>query len=145
MHVRMILADKGAMVVTISRTASLADAAAVLRDHRVGALVVSDDGTTVDGIISERDLVLSLAAHGASALGRPVSDAMTREVVTCRPDDHVGHLMALMTSQRMRHLPVLDDDGRLAGIVSIGDVVKHRLGELEVENEQLYDYLHQGR
>jgi CBS domain-containing protein len=144
-HVRKILTLKGAAVVTIGRSASLAEAAARLRDERVGALVVSDDGVTIDGIVSERDIVRSLASHGASTLGRPVGEAMTSDVLTCRPDDTVDRLMVLMTTQRIRHVPVVDDDGRLAGIVSIGDVVKHRVSELEAENHVLHEYLHQGR
>ena len=145
MYVRTILSGKGVEVATIARSASLAQAAAVLRDRRVGALVVSADGKRIDGIVSERDIVRCLASHGASALGRTVAEAMTAEVVTCRPNDHVGYLMALMTEERIRHVPVLDDDGLLGGIVSIGDVVKHRLGELQAENESLHEYLHQGR
>ena len=141
MHVQSILAIKGSAVATIAPSATLGDATAALRDHGVGALVVSDDGATVAGIISERDIVRALAAHGAGTLGRTVDSAMSRHVVTCAPADTVHSLMELMTGRRIRHLPVVDD-GVLAGIVSIGDVVKHRLGELEHENSQLHDYIH---
>ena len=127
MNVQSILAGKGTDVATIRHGASLSDAAAVLRDRGVGALVVSDDGQQIDGIISERDVVRALAAHGASALGRTVASVMSTDVVTCRPADSV------------------DTQGRLSGIVSIGDVVKSRLGALENENQALVEYLHQGR
>ncbi len=145
MNVQSILAGKGADVATIGHVASLSDAAAVLRDRGVGALVVSDDGRHIDGIVSERDVVRALAAHGASALGRTVGSAMSANVVTCRSDDSVEALMISMTERRIRHLPVVDDDGLLAGIVSIGDVVKSRLSELETENQALVEYLHHGR
>jgi len=145
MHVRSILESKGADVATITGEASLGDAAAQLRDLAVGALVVSPDGATIAGILSERDVVRAVAAHGASALGRPVQSVMSTEVTTCLPTDSVPRLMELMTEHRIRHLPVVGDDGRLCGIVSIGDVVKARLGELEGDNRALADYLHQGQ
>jgi CBS domain-containing protein len=107
-------------------------------------LVVSANGRTIDGILSERDVVRALAAHGGSTLGRQVSSAMSANVVVCQPDDTVDQLMAMMTDRRIRHLPVLDTAGEIAGIISIGDVVKARLGELELENNQLHDYI-QGR
>ena len=144
-NVQSILARKGSNVATIAQHASLADAAAKLRDHGVGALVVSADSQHIEGIISERDVVRSLAAHGSSALGRTISSAMSVDVVTCAPDDSVEELMVSMTERRIRHLPVLDGEGLLAGIVSIGDVVKARLGQLETENQALFEYLHQGR
>lgn len=145
MNVRSILERKGADVATIDGSASLADAAARLRDLGVGALVVSPDGATIVGIVSERDVVRAAAAHGASALGRAVESVMSASVTTCRPTDAVPRLMELMTEHRIRHLPVVDDGGNLCGIVSIGDVVKARLGELEDENRVLADYLHQGQ
>lgn len=143
MNVKKILARKGTDVVTITPSATLGDATASLRDHGLGALVVSTDGARIDGILSERDVVRALAAHGASTLGRTVSSAMSDEVITCDPMDTVDELMAMMTERRIRHLPVVQD-GTLAGIISIGDVVKGRLGQLEQENDQLYDYI-QGR
>ena len=145
MNVRSILERKGADVATIDIDASLADAAARLRDHRVGALVVSPDHTAIVRIVSERDVVRAVASHGASALGRTVESVMSFDVTTCTPADGVPRLMELMTDHRIRHLPVVDDVGRLCGIVSIGDVVKARLEELEGENRALADYLHQGR
>ena len=145
MNVQSILALKGTAVATVTQAASLADAAQLLRDHGVGALVVSGDARAIEGIISERDLVRSIATHGAGALGRSVGSTMSVDVVTCSANDGVDRLMALMTDRRIRHLPVVDDTGRLAGIISIGDVVKSRLTELESENRALFDYLHQGQ
>jgi CBS domain-containing protein len=145
MNVQSILATKGFDVATVGQEASLADAAARLRDHGVGALVVSKDGHHIDGIVSERDVVRALAAHGAGALGRTVGSVMSTTVVTCVADDSVEDLMSSMTERRIRHLPVVDGQGLLAGIVSIGDVVKARLGQLQVENDALTEYIHQGR
>ena len=145
MNVQSILARKGSDVAIVDQQASLADAAASLRDRSVGALVVSGDGRHIDGIVSERDLVRALAAHGSSALGRSVASAMSVDVVTCAVQDSVEELMVSMTERRIRHLPVVDGEGLLAGIVSIGDVVKARLGQLETENQALFEYLHQGR
>ncbi|MGI9645490.1 MAG: CBS domain-containing protein [Ilumatobacteraceae bacterium] len=144
MNVQSILAAKGSAVATIDSAATLADATSSLRDHGVGALVVSSDGSTIDGILSERDVVRALASHGVSTLGRAVSTAMSGHVVTCVMSDSVDELMAMMSEKRIRHLPVVDDAEALAGIVSIGDVVKARLGQLQKENDQLYDYI-QGR
>ncbi len=145
MNVQSILGVKGTDVATVSRAASLADAAAQLRDRGIGALVVSDDGVDIDGIVSERDIVRALAAHGAGALGRTVGSAMSTDVVTCRCEDSVHALMASMTERRIRHLPVVTDAEELAGIISIGDVVKARLAELEDENQALFQYISQGR
>lgn len=145
MNVQSILGVKGSGVVTVREDISLGDAASILRDQRVGALVVSNDGQHIDGIISERDVVRALANHGASVLGRPVSSAMSTDVITCRADDAVESLMVSMTERRIRHLPVVDDVGVLGGVISIGDVVKARLSQLETENQQLYDYITQGR
>jgi CBS domain-containing protein len=145
MNVHSILAAKGSDVAVIDRGASLSDAVAALRDRGVGALVVSADGRHIDGIVSERDIVRAVAAHGGGALGRSVSSVMSADVRTCCSGDPVERLMAEMTEHRVRHLPVVDDQGLLSGIVSIGDVVKSRLGELLDENQALVDYLHQGR
>jgi CBS domain-containing protein len=145
MNVQSILGTKGFDVATVGQEASLADAAARLRDRGVGALVVSDDGHHIDGIVSERDVVRALAAHGAGALGRTVGSVMSTTVVTCVADDSVEDLMSSMTERRIRHLPVVDGQGLLAGIVSIGDVVKARLSQLQVENDALTEYIHQGR
>ncbi|MFV0307377.1 MAG: CBS domain-containing protein [Desertimonas sp.] len=140
MNVQSILGNKGNAVATVRRQATLAEVAAQLRDLGVGALVVSDDGEHIAGIVSERDVVRALAAHGAGALGRDVASVMSAEVVTCGADDAVDTLMASMTERRIRHLPVVDGD-RLAGIISIGDVVKARLASLEGEREALVAYI----
>jgi CBS domain-containing protein len=145
MNVQSILNAKGVDVATVLPDASLAQAAAELRDRGVGALVVSSDGRTLVGILSERDVVRALAAHGASVLGRTVASTMSTQVVTCAAEDSVESLMAAMTERRIRHLPVVDAEGVLGGIVSIGDVVKLRLGQLESENQALHEYVHQGR
>jgi CBS domain-containing protein len=145
MNVRTILTSKGSDVATIDQQAPLGEAVAQLRDLGIGALVVSGDGQHIDGIISERDVVRALAAHGATVLGRTVASAMSKSVVTCRLDDTVEQLMASMTERRHRHLPVVDDDEVLSGIISIGDVVKARLGQLELENQALTEYIQQGR
>ena len=141
MHVQNILQTKGTAVATIAPDATLADATASLRDHGVGALVVSRDGSVIAGIVSERDVVRALAAHGASTLGRDVGSAMSATVTTCRGDDTVDRLMEIMTERRVRHVPVVDDADCLVGIISIGDVVKARVGQLETENNQLHDYI----
>ena len=142
MNVQSILSNKGTDVATIRSTGSLTDALASLRDHGVGALVVSDDGASIDGIVSERDIVRAVAEDGASTLSRAVSTCMSGDVFTCHPGDTIDALMSLMTSRRIRHLPVVDQNECLAGIISIGDVVKARLGELERENDQLHEYIH---
>ena len=145
MYVQSILAGKGDDVATITPDATVREAVALLNERRVGALVVSTDGHRIDGILSERDVVRSLAAHATAALDRSVADLMTRQVTTCAPKDTIEQLMWLMTDKRIRHLPVAGEDGGLAGIVSIGDVVKHRLGQLETENQALYEYITHGR
>jgi CBS domain-containing protein len=145
MNVDTILTSKGSDVATIDHHVSLSEAASQLRDLGIGALVVSADGRHIDGIISERDVVRALADHGASALGRTVGSVMSKAVVTCHCGDSVEELMASMTERRHRHLPVVDDEEVLLGIISIGDVVKARLGQLEHENQALTEYIHQGR
>lgn len=145
MLIEHILATKGPDVVTTSSTATVADAVALLKTFRIGAVVVSDDdGATAAGILSERDIVRALADDGAAALQRPVAQVMTSEVHTCPPSATLDDLMELMTARRIRHVPVMAG-GRLAGVVSIGDVVKHRVGELSVEAQTLHEYVHSGR
>lgn len=144
MRVSGILASKGATVTTISPEASLADVADVLRLRGVGALVVSTDGRHIEGIISERDVVCRLAERGELALSESVTAVMTDRVRTCSPEDAAEDLMRLMTEHRIRHLPV-EVDGVLSGIVSIGDVVKWRVTELEDETRHLHDYITTGR
>ena len=139
MTVRAILDLKGRDVVTIAPEKTLADAAALLSENRIGALVVVV-GERVSGILSERDIVRAVARDGEVALANKVSDKMTGTVVTCGPQDTMAAVMNRMTAGRFRHLPVVDN-GRLAGIVSIGDVVKFRLAEIERESSMLRDYI----
>ncbi len=140
MLVAAILARKGADVFTIDPDATVGAAIEALRVHRVGALVVSTDGVGVTGIVSERDVVRHLAEHGHPVLDQPVSSVMTGDVVTCTPTDTTEQLMALVTDRRIRHVPVIDAD-RLAGVVSIGDIVAARVRELEDETQLLHDYI----
>ena len=141
MNVQTILAHKGSEVATIAQTASLDEAVGVLGQKRIGALVVSGDGRAINGIISERDIVQRVATQGMAALTGTVGSAMTTDIVTCSASDGLDRLMELMTDRRIRHLPVVDERGQLCGIVSIGDVVKARLAELELENRALADYI----
>jgi CBS domain-containing protein len=143
MQLSTIIAAKGGSVVTIQPDAAVADLIAMLAEHNVGALVVSADGRTITGIVSERDVVHALA-HGAESLARPVAAIMTTHVFCAPPEAHIDELMHLMTEKRVRHIPVTDPDGVLLGIVSIGDVVKSRLGELEGERAALLDYITKG-
>jgi len=140
MNVETILRNKGNAVATIRRDAPLANAIEALRHHRVGALVVSADDESVAGIVGERDIVHALGRHGADLLTLTVADIMTSPVVTCDPADSVGALMAEMTNRRIRHLPVVRD-GRLCGIVSIGDLVKSRLDEVEFEASSMRSFI----
>ena len=144
MHVSAVLQSKGDAVATTTEEASVAEVISALARHGVGALVVSDDGRHVDGIVSERDVVRALAGSGTEVLAWPVRDIMTAEVVTCDRSMPIDVLAALMTDQRIRHVPVVTD-GVLAGIVSIGDVVKHRITELETETQAMRDYVLNGR
>ncbi len=141
MNVQSILGSKGNAVETIAQTASLFDAAQKLGERRIGALVVSGDGDAIEGIVSERDIVRATAGSGPEALANSVGSVMSTDVITCSCGDGVDQLMSLMTDRRIRHLPVVDEQGHLAGIISIGDVVKARLAELEHENEALTQYI----
>lgn len=141
MHVSTILARKGRDVVTLGPNATVGQAVTLLAENKIGVLVISTDGRSIRGILSERDIVRAMAEHSAIA-DLSVSDLMTRDVVTCKPHDTLAELMSLMTERRIRHLPVVEGD-RLAGIVSIGDVVKFRLAEIEDEAEALRLYVAQ--
>lgn len=142
MRIADVLKNKGAGVLSIAPDTLVSDLISGLVGRNVGAMVVvGPDGLV--GIVSERDVVRMLHDHGADALGRQVADIMTSEVITCSPEDSVDGLSVLMTNHRVRHVPVLED-GRLAGIVSIGDVVKTRMEELQAEREQLAAYITQG-
>ena len=142
MRIGEILAAKPSSgVVTIGREASVRDLLAVLAEHNIGACVVSDDGQGLDGIVSERDVVRRLHADPA-VLDQPVGEIMTSQVSTCATDDTLDQVMAQMTEGRFRHLPVVTD-GALVGVISIGDLVKHRIEELRFERDQLESYVHQ--
>ena len=140
MRIREVLRSKGSAVFTISPEAAIAELLDVLAQHNVGALVVSADGTTVAGIVSERDVVRHLQDRGAEILGDAVSSIMTSTVTTCGEQDTVEDLMREMTNRRIRHIPVLRD-GALIGVISIGDMVKSRIGELEYERSNLIGYI----
>jgi CBS domain-containing protein len=139
-----ILDGKGRDVTTVAPGASVADALSLLAEHNVGALVVSEDGNGLDGIVSERDIVRRLAADGSQALTAAVRDLMQSEVATCDTKADIEQLMNVMTEGRFRHVPVVED-GQLCGIISIGDVVKARIGELASEKDQLVGYIRTGR
>jgi CBS domain-containing protein len=140
MNVETILRNKGDTVATIHQNATVDEAVTLLHQKRVGALVVSDDGEHVDGILSERDIVAALALYSSELLPLRVAEVMTRPVVTCIPEDSVAELMAEMTNRRIRHFPVLRN-GKLCGIVSIGDLVKSRLDEIEFEASSLRSFI----
>jgi CBS domain-containing protein len=141
MRITDVLRGKGTNVVTVRPDSPVTELLDLLAHHGVGALVVSSDGATVEGIVSERDVVRRLQRDGAEMLHSPVSEIMTVEVATAEPDVHLDDLMVLMTEGRFRHVPVLVD-GALGGIVSIGDVVKNRIDELEIERDHLTAYIH---
>ena len=143
MQLSTIIAAKGGFVATIQPDATVGDLVAMLAEHGVGALVVSADGRSITGIVSERDVVRAMT-HGAEALSRPVASIMTTHVFCAPPEAHIDELMHVMTEKRVRHIPVTDSDGVLLGIVSIGDVVKSRLGELEGERAALLEYITKG-
>lgn len=140
MRINDVIRRKGAVVVTINPDATVGELLEQLSQHGIGALVVSGDGQGVDGIVSERDVVRHLHSRGVTVLQARVSEIMSAEVITCGPDDSVEQLMRQMTELRVRHIPVVVD-GALQGIVSIGDVVKHRMDELQLERDELVGYL----
>jgi CBS domain-containing protein len=140
MNVQEILSVKGRDVLTIEPNANLARAAKLLAERRIGALVVTGVGGRLVGILSERDIVQVLATRGISAFEALVAEVMTRKVTTCSPTDTISSIMERMTAGKFRHVPVIDQN-EIVGIVSIGDVVKHRLKEMEHEHEALRDYI----
>ncbi|WP_114394329.1 CBS domain-containing protein [Oleisolibacter albus] len=140
MHVSAILKTKGATIITARPEDMVGTTAQLLSINRIGAVLVVDAAGGIAGILSERDIVRALASYGAPVLQMPVSDLMTRRVMTCSPDDTVASIMARMTDGRFRHMPVLDR-GRLVGVISIGDVVKFRLDEYTHEVESLRSYV----
>ena len=140
MNVKTILAVKGGNVITIEPTATLAAAAKLLAKYRIGAVVISGAGGRLAGILSERDIVRTLAEHGADTLALPVGQVMTRTVTTCGEEDSVAEIMERMTAGKFRHMPVMSK-GKLVGLISIGDVVKQRVDEVERESEAMRDYI----
>ena len=140
MRISDILRVKGTQVITVTPDTTVRRLLAVLAEHRIGAVVVSSDGTSVEGIASERDIVRALARRGAAVMSEPMTAIYTAEVHTVTPQTPVEEVMRMMTEHRMRHAPVVAD-GALQGIVSIGDVVKNRIGELETERDALTGYV----
>lgn len=141
MQVRHILREKGRDVVALASTATLQEAAALLARRRIGALIVKDAADGLVGIFSERDLVRAVAEQGADALSQTLARFMTESVATCTEADSIDNLMEMMTHGRFRHMPVLDGQGLLCGVVSIGDVVKTRIDETVGEAKSLRDYI----
>src|SRR5215467_1919438 len=140
MNVKTILAAKGGEVITIEPTADLAAAAQLLSAHRIGAVLIQGAGGRLAGILSERDIVRALSESGAAALALPVGQVMTRNVATCSEDDTVASIMERMTAGKFRHMPVVTKD-KLVGLISIGDIVKQRVEEIERESEAMRDYI----
>lgn len=140
MSVGKILESKGRAVVTAEAAQSLSEASRLLAEHRIGALVVCGPGRSVEGILSERDIVRAVAKGGGGALGDKVGDHMTKRVITCVAGMAINQVMEIMTAGKFRHVPVVAE-GRLDGMISIGDVVKHRLAQLEHESQSLRDYI----
>jgi CBS domain-containing protein len=140
MNVAAILRQKGRAVTTASATTTLLEVAHKLAAKRIGAIVIVGARGKVDGIISERDIIRCLSTHGPDCLTRPVSESMTRYVISCEEDDTLDQLMARMTERRFRHLPVITN-GALVGIISIGDVVKHHMAEVTMEATAMREYI----
>ncbi len=140
MRISLLLETKGTDVSTIVPTATVSQAVTELGRRGIGALVVSSDGSTIEGIVSERDIVRRMASGADGVLGELVSSIMSSSVHTCGPEDEVESIMTIMTEHRIRHVPVVRD-GRLAGLVSIGDVVKSRIDELERDRRELVEYI----
>lgn len=143
MQLSSILLSKGNFVATISPDASVAELVTELARHQIGAMIVSVDGEFIIGIVSERDIVRALA-DGPSILDQPVAAIMTSTVHVAPPEAHIDELTEMMTERRIRHVPITDEAGRILGIVSIGDIVKTRLGELETERTALLEYINRG-
>jgi CBS domain-containing protein len=142
MRISDVIRRKGDLVVTVRPDATVELLLELLEEHKIGAVVVSDDGSTPVGIVSERDVVRHLHSDGVSVLTETVASIMTSEVETCTPDDRIDAMARTMTERRIRHIPVLVD-GKLAAIVSIGDIVKYRIDELQTERDQLVGYIQQ--
>jgi CBS domain-containing protein len=143
MNVATILGEKGRQVITAKSDASLLEIAETLREHSIGCIVVSDGDDKIAGIVSERDLVRAIAKSGTDVLKTPVSSSMTKKVITCQISDTIHTIMAAMTDGRFRHMPVVEDD-KLIGVISIGDVVRVRIAEAEMEAASMRDYIATG-
>lgn len=143
MKISDVISSRGAReVITIAPDSSLADVLALLSEHRIGAVVVSSDGTAVEGIISERDAAQALHSDGGAALEKPASNYMTTDVATCEPQAALEDIAALMTQRRFRHVPVVQN-GALIDLISIGDAVKAYISQVESERDHLMKYIHQ--
>ena len=140
MTVAAILSGKGHDTITANADTPLSDICETLAKHKIGAVVVCSGDKRIEGIVSERDVVRAIGTQGTSSLSLPVSSVMTKEVVTCSEDNSVNEVMARMTQGRFRHMPVVKD-GKLAGVISIGDVVKHKIAQVELEAEQMRNYI----
>jgi CBS domain-containing protein len=140
MNVKAILAAKGGEIVCIEPTADLAVATQLLSANRIGAVLIRGAGGHIAGILSERDIVRALSQHGSAALSLPIGQVMTREVTTCTEEDNIATIMERMTQGKFRHMPVVSK-GKLVGLISIGDVVKQRVEEIERETDALRDYI----
>ncbi|WP_042695200.1 CBS domain-containing protein [Azospirillum sp. B506] len=140
MHVAVLLKRKGNRIVSAAPDDTVAAVARLLTEHRIGAVLVMDDDGQPVGILSERDIVRAIARDGAVALDRPAADLMTRELITAAPDDTVADMMAVMTERRIRHVPIVESR-RVVGVISIGDVVKARIDDAELEVESLRGYV----
>lgn len=141
MDIRRILARKGNDVETIGPRATIGEAIDRMVEMGISALVVTEDGTTITGIVSDRGIVRAMASRGSDVLRDRIDTVMTADVITCIPDDSIESVMQTMTARRIRHIPVVDDDSLLIGLVSIGDVVKHRLDEMADETEAMREYI----
>jgi CBS domain-containing protein len=140
MDVASILKTKGNAVATVTRDSSLQEVAGLLASRRIGAIVITSAEGAVEGIVSERDIVKAIANRGGACLAEAVANIMTKDVTTTEPRESIDHVMSLMTAGRFRHVPVVEN-GRLVGIVSIGDAVKHHMAEVELEASQLKNYV----
>ncbi|MCL5047537.1 MAG: CBS domain-containing protein [Firmicutes bacterium] len=140
MKIKQLLADKGNAVMTVKSTDSVLDAAKLMAEHKIGALVVSEDKSHIDGLISERDIVRRLSQIAGPVVSEPVSSIMTSSVYVCQLEDEVDYVMEVMTDNKVRHLPVVCD-GKMCGMISIGDIVKSRIQELKSDAEHLLKYI----
>lgn len=140
MTVATLLKEKGTSVVTARPDATVAEIANLLKEHRIGAVVIVDGQRRPEGIVSERDIVRAVAEEGAAGLARRAGEVMVRKLITCTPEDTTYEIMNLMTQHRIRHLPIVVE-GKLGGIISIGDVVKSRIAEIELEASEMKRYI----